>query len=78
MWLGRPLAESSWEAASSLPEYLVQDYENGIEHEIQEEVFTSGGHALHTISTKRCDGLTEPVQKKKHHIPSSVESTNKG
>lgn len=76
VWLGRPVTESSWEPKPSLPKELVEDFEQGIEYE---EVFTSGGQSVHTISTKRCDYKTEePPQKKLRHVPSSTESSNKG
>lgn len=39
---------------------------------------TTMKHAQHRISTKCYDDLAEPVQKKEHHIPSSIESASKG
>ena len=48
-----PLAESTWELASSLPQNIVQDYENGIQHNICHLSTTSGGQTTCTISTAR-------------------------
>lgn len=78
VWLGRSLTESSWEPESSLPKELVQDFEQGIQHDIHEDVFASGGQYLHTISTKRCESPEKPLQKKICLETSTIESSNKG
>ena len=46
IWLGRPIADSTWEPESSLPPSLVADYEAGILREIQKETFTTGGQTV--------------------------------
>ena len=51
VWLGRPIADSTWEPESSLPPSLVSEYEAGILREIQKETFTTGGQTVHTLST---------------------------
>ena len=50
VWLGRPIADSTWEPESSLPPSLVADYEAGILREIQKETLTTGGQTVHTLS----------------------------
>ena len=35
VWLGRPIADSTWEPESTLPPSVVADYEAGIVQEIQ-------------------------------------------
>ena len=42
-WLGRPQLESTWEPKSSLPPFLVADYENGVSQQIQENTTTTAG-----------------------------------
>ena len=48
VWLGRPIAENTWEPSSSS---LLSSYEAGIAQEIYRETFTSGGHTIHTLVT---------------------------
>ena len=51
VWLGKPVTDSTWETAESLPTTLVQEYESGIVRDIQKESFTTGGQTVHTLST---------------------------
>ena len=35
VWLGRPVAESTWEDAASLPSSMISEYEQGISRDVQ-------------------------------------------
>ena len=51
VWLGKPMTRSTWEPKSSLPEALVESYEDGLTQEIQREGMASGGQTIYTLST---------------------------
>ena len=55
-WLGKPIAESTWEPESNLPPSLVAEFEAGILREVQKVTFSTGGQSVHTLST----GATQP------------------
>ena len=48
-WLGIPVLESTLEPADSLPQELVEDFENGITKEVQKQSITAGGQTIHTL-----------------------------
>ena len=50
VWLGRPIADSTWEPESTIPPSLVREYEAGILREIHKQTFTTGGQTVHTLS----------------------------
>jgi len=52
VWLGRSIADSSWEIASSLPTYIVKEYEDGVNRELYKDHFTSAGQTVSVISSK--------------------------
>ena len=41
-----------WEPESSLPPGLVAEYNEGVERELVESVYSSGGRTLHTLSSQ--------------------------
>ncbi len=43
---------TTWEPASCLPPSLISEYEKGVQRDIDEDVFTSGGQTIHTVSSK--------------------------
>ena len=51
VWLGKPVANSTWEPKSILPEALVESYEAGATQDIQREGMASGGQTVYTLST---------------------------
>ena len=64
-WMTTSTVETSWEPALNLPVELVEDYERGTETEV-EEMFTSGGQTVATLSTHRQDSssVTQPQRKR--------------
>ena len=81
MWLGRPVTESTWESATSLPENIVQEFEAGIQRDIQEKPFSSGGQTIHTITSTKPNSVQDcvPSSSKKTCIdPTAIESSNSG
>ena len=76
-WLGRPIAESSWESASSLPTSIVEEYERGIQRNVESNFSSSGGQTLCTITSGlKEDVLAQPAPKKP--CLSEAESSNSG
>lgn len=79
VWLGRPVACSTWEQATSLPPSLVDDYEQGVQRELKKESFTSGGETIHTLSVTRNDmNDTPPPQKLPRLDPDDHDTANSG
>lgn len=72
IWLGRPLTESSWELASSLFNVLIQDYEHGIQHDLHQKSYTSGGQTIHTLSTV-CKDETPPPEAKRPRVIDNIQ-----
>ena len=60
MWVSTSTVETTWEQESNVPSKLVEQYEHGIEDDI-EESFSSGGQTIDTLST--CPNL-QPLQKR--------------
>ena len=46
----------SWESASALPSDLIQEYEDGLQREVLDATFSSGGETIHSYST--CTGTS--------------------
>ena len=78
IWLGRSVTETSWEVASSLPDVLIEDYERGIQHDLQQQSYTSGGQTIHTLSTVRKVDETSPPEAKRHCVVDKVQSSSSG
>ena len=74
VWLGRPIADSTWEPESTLPSSLVRDYEAGILREIHAETFTTGGETVHTLSAS----VREPNAKRPRTDLSEHDSSLSG
>lgn len=74
VWLGKPVAESTWEPQDNLPDSLVTEYEAGIFREIQRETFTSGGQTVHTLSANS----VEPCAKRRRTDTDEYTSTHSG
>ena len=80
-WLGRPQLESTWEPKSSLPPFLVADYENGVSQQIQEYTTTTAGQTIHTLSTVRktsCDTEKPPNSKRSRIQYPDITSDSSG
>lgn len=79
VWLGRPIAESSWEPAATLPATMITEYENGVQRDLEEEVFSSGGQTITTIkSVTRQQESTQPEPKRPCRSTNAIESSNSG
>ena len=52
MRIGEATLATTWEMSSSLPKQLVDEFECGIQRDIIDEAFTSGGETVHTLSSK--------------------------
>lgn len=50
--IGEVVSKCEWEPESSLPPELVAEYNEGVEQELVDEVYSSGGRTLHTICSK--------------------------
>ena len=74
VWLGKAIAESTWEPKDNLPDLLVTEYETGIFREIQRERLTSGGHTVYTLSTNAVD----PSAKRQRTDTADYTSTHSG
>ena len=53
-----------WESASSVPNSLIEEYENAISGDVIES-HTSGGQTIHTTSTSSSEHNDDPPQSKK-------------
>ena len=79
VWLGRPLVECSWELASTLPQYLVAEYEEGISREVQKMAVKAGEQTIHTlIVTKEMFKSSTPHTKHSKLDLSHLTSTSSG
>ena len=78
IWLGRSVTESSWEVASSLPDVLIEDYERGIQHDLHQQSYTSGGQTVHTLSTVPKVDETSPPEAKRPCVVDTVQSSSSG
>lgn len=78
VWLGRPIAESNWQPASALPATMINEYESGIERDMEKQVFSSGGQTITTITSVTKQHSMQPQPKRPHRNPSAVESANSG
>ena len=81
VWLGKPLTETTWELASSLPSKFIDDYEQGIVHEVRSNLSSaSAGHNIYALSTQskeQADSLI-PSEPKKARSALSVDASNSG
>ena len=69
---------SSWEHASSLPQTMVKEFEDGIVREVQKESMTSGSEIIHMISTHTCDPGSSPKPKRFREDHDKNTSNNSG
>ena len=60
VWVSTSTVETTWEQESNVPSKLIEQYEHGIEHDI-EESFSSGGQTIDTLSTRP---NLQPLQKR--------------
>ena len=60
VWINAFTVQTTWEQESNVPSKLVEQYENGIEVDI-EESFSSGGQTIDTLSTRT---NLQPLQKR--------------
>ena len=51
MRIGGTAATSTWESASSLPSELIAEYEDGLQRELVDDSFYSGGETIHVLSS---------------------------
>ena len=78
MWLGQTVTDSSWEPESKLPATLVKEYEDGIEREIIEHRYSSGGQVVTTITSELQDSAEVSEIKKPRLTAKAVESASSG
>ena len=50
--IGEATSKCTWEPESSLPPGLIAEYNEGVERELIESVYSSGGRTLHTLSSQ--------------------------
>ena len=60
MWISTSTVETTWKRESNVPSKLVEQYENGIEVDI-EESFSSGGQTIDTLLIRT---NLQPLQKR--------------
>jgi len=78
VWLGESLTETTWESAADLPKEIVKEYEDGLCRVIQENLHTSGGQTVCTLSSTLKS--MQPKAKKPHLDPINdlTKSCNSG
>lgn len=73
------MAESSWEPAASIPSSIIEEFEEGVQREVQKEAYTSGGQTIYTLSSMRQDKSTSQSKAKKPRLEqNSTVSSNSG
>ena len=76
-WLGRPLTETSWEPALSLPSKMVEEYESGVKRDLKEDFSTSGGLTVCTLlSAVQSDDVEPNVKKTRFSINHNGSGTS--
>ena len=81
VWLGKPLTETTWELASSLPSKFIDDCERGIVHEVCSNLSSaSAGYNIYALSTqsKELEDLLIPSKPKKAHSTIAIDASNSG
>lgn len=63
--IGEVVSKCEWEPESSLPPELVAEYNEGVERELVDEVYSSGGRTLHTICSQP---LSRPAKMPCQHV----------
>ena len=58
--IGEASSKCVWEPEASLPANIVAEYDKGVQRELVDEVYSSGGRTLHTISSQP---LSNPAKK---------------
>jgi hypothetical protein len=80
--IGEATSNCTWEPESSLPPGLVAEYNEGVERELVESVYSSGGRTLHTLSSQpllnqaKRPRVDEPVIDYSESILSTSDHTN--
>ena len=65
MRLGLEDTRATWELASSLPQEIIAEYENGVQDaEVTKDSISYGGHISHTLKAKSKIQSKEPQKKK--------------
>lgn len=63
--------DTTWEPASTLPSKLVAEFESGIQQEVVDNKFSSGGETIHTLSSRV---VTPPAKRLKVDTSVSTDS----
>ena len=67
--------KSTWEPTSCLSPELVAEYEEGVQRELVDDVFTSGGESLHILSSS---SVLAPSLPKRPRIIIPTQDDSKG
>ena len=57
--IGHDVSKCVWEPESALPHDIIAEFNSGIERDLVDDVYSSGGRTLHTISSQP---LSPPVK----------------
>ena len=71
MRIGEATANSTWEPVSSLPSVLVAEFEKGVQRQLVDHTFSSGGETVHTLSSRP---ITQSVKKPGMDVPSIMNT----
>lgn len=63
--------DTTWEPASTLPSELVAEFESGIQRQVVDDKFSSGGQTIHTLTSRV---VTPPAKRQKVDTPVSTDS----
>ena len=74
LWLGKPDVEVTWEPESSLPQAIVQEFENNITNEISEKKTSQYGYDCNTLVVESEMDQLQPNKKSKIERPVIQES----
>ena len=50
---------TTWEPSTCLPSSVISDYENGIQKDLAESVFSSGGQTIHSVYSEVTTSLAK-------------------
>lgn len=77
LWLGRPLTETSWEPALSLPSKMVEEYESDVKRDLQEDFSSSGGLTVCTLlSAVQSDDVEPNIKKTRFSVNHNGSGTS--
>lgn len=63
--------DTTWEPASTLPSELVAEFESGIQRQVVDDKFSSGGQTIHPLTSRV---VTPPAKRQKVDTPVSTDS----